>query len=39
MKVEENPQYYSPISKLKDDEVKDLGFPDSKDLDTCIVIP
>lgn len=39
IKVEENPRYYSPTSKLEDDEVKDLGFPDLKDLDTSIVIP
>ena len=39
IKVEENPQYHSPTSKLEDDEVKDLRFPDPKDLKTSIVIP
>ena len=39
IKVEENPRYHSPTSKLGDDEVEDLGFPDPKDLDTSIVIP
>lgn len=39
IKVEENPQYYPPTSKLEDDEVEDLGFPDPKDLDTSRVIP
>ena len=38
IKVEENPRYYSPTSKLEDDEVKDLGFPDPTDLDTSMVI-
>ena len=38
IKVEENPRYYSPTSKLEDDEVKDLGFPDARDLDTSMVI-
>ena len=38
IKVEENPRYYSPTSKLEDDEVKDLGFPDPRDLDTSMVI-
>ena len=37
IKVEENPRYYSPTSKLEDDEVKDLGFPDSGGLDTSMV--
>ena len=37
IKVEENPRYYSPTSKLEDDEVKDLGFPDPGGLDTSIV--
>ncbi|KAK3175170.1 hypothetical protein OEA41_002416 [Lepraria neglecta] len=37
IKVEENPRYSSPASKLEDDEVKDLGFPDHKDLDTSMV--
>lgn len=39
IKVEENPQYHSPTSKLEDDQVEDLGFPDPKNLDTSIVIP
>ena len=39
LKVEENPRYHSPTSKLEDNEVEDLGFPDPKDLDTSIVIP
>ncbi|MCJ1350373.1 MAG: hypothetical protein MMC33_000354 [Icmadophila ericetorum] len=39
IKVEENPRYHSPTSKLEDDEVENLGFPDPKDLDTSIVIP
>ncbi len=40
IKVEENPRYRSPISKLKDDKIEqDLEFPDLKDLDTSIVIP
>ena len=38
IKVEENPRYHSPTSKLEDDEVEDLGFPDFKDLDTSMVI-
>lgn len=37
IKVEENPRYSSPTSKLEDDEVKDLGFPDPRDLRTSIV--
>ena len=39
IKVEETPQYYSPTSKLEDDEVEELGFPDFKDLKTSMVIP
>ena len=39
IKVEENPRYYSPTSKLEDNEVEDLGFPDPTDLDTSLVIP
>jgi len=39
IKVEKNPRYHSPTSKLEDDEVEDHGFPDPKDLDTSIVIP
>ena len=39
IKVEENPQYHSPTSRLEDDEVEDLGFPDPKNLKTSIVIP
>ena len=38
IKVEEHPQYRSPTSKLEDDEVEDLGFPDPDDLDTSMVI-
>ena len=38
IKVEEYPQYHSPTSKLEDDEVEDLRFPDPKDLDTSMVI-
>ena len=38
IKVEENPRYYSPTSKLEDDEVKDLGFPDPRDLKTSMVV-
>ena len=37
IKVEENPRYSSPTSKLEDDEVKDLGFPDYTDLNTSMV--
>ena len=37
IKVEENPQYYSPTRKMEDDEVKDLGFPDFSELDTSMV--
>ena len=37
IKVEENPRYYSPTSKLEDDEFEDLGFPNPKDLDTSMV--
>ena len=37
IKVEENPPYSSPARKLEDDEVKDLGFPDHKDLRTSMV--
>lgn len=37
IKVEENPRYYSPTSKLEDDEVEDLEFPDPGDLDTSVV--
>lgn len=37
IKVEEIPRYYSSTSKLEDDEVRDLGFPDPKDLKTSIV--
>ena len=39
IKVEENPRYYSPIGKLEDGEIKDLGFPDPRNLDTSMVIP
>ena len=39
IKVEENPCYHSPTSKLEDDEVEDLGFPDPKDLRTSLVVP
>ena len=39
IKVEESPRYHSPTGKMEDDEVKDLGFPDLKDLDTSMVIP
>ena len=39
IKVEENPRYHSPTSKLEDDEVEDLGFPDPKDLRTSLVVP
>lgn len=39
IKVEENPRYHSPTSKLEDEEVKGLEFLDLKDLDTSIVIP
>lgn len=38
IKVEENPRYCSPTSKLEDDEVKDLGFPDLKDLNASMVV-
>ena len=38
IKVEESPRYYSPTINLEDDEVKDLGFPDARDLDTSMVI-
>ena len=37
IKVEENPHYSSPTSKLEDNEVKDLGFPDYRDLRTSMV--
>ena len=37
IKVEENPRYHSPTSKLEDDEVRNLGFPDPKDLNTSMV--
>ena len=37
IKVEENPPYSSPASKLEDDEVKDLGFPDHRCLRTTMV--
>ena len=39
IKVDENPPYRSPTSKLEDDEVEDLGFPNPKDLRTSLVIP
>ncbi|KAL9130694.1 MAG: hypothetical protein Q9217_001173 [Psora testacea] len=39
IKVEENPRYSSPISKLEDDKVKDLGFPNPRDLKTSLVVP
>lgn len=39
IEVEENPQYHSPTSRLADDEVEDLGFPDPKDLKTSIINP
>lgn len=38
IRVEENPRYRSPISKLEDDEVKSLDFPHFRDLDTSMVI-
>ena len=38
IKVEENPRYHSPISNLEDDEVKGLGFPHPRDLNTSMVI-
>ncbi|KAK3174165.1 hypothetical protein OEA41_001409 [Lepraria neglecta] len=37
IKVEENPRYYSPTSKLEDDKVKDLGFLDRGGLNTSMV--
>ena len=39
IKVEENPQYRSPTSNLENNEVKDLGLTDHKDIDTSMVIP
>lgn len=39
VKVEENPRYQSPTSKMEDHEVEDLGFPGPDDLDTSMVIP
>ena len=38
IKVEESPRYCSPISKMEDDEVMDLGFPDPKDLKASMVV-
>ena len=37
IKVEEIPEYKSPTSEMEDEEVKNLGFPDQRDLDTSIV--
>ena len=37
VKVEEDPRYRSPTSQMKDDEVKDLGFPAMRDLDVTMV--
>ena len=38
IKVEENPRYCSPTIKLEDDEVRDLGFPDPKDLRASMAV-
>ena len=38
IKVEENPRYCSPTSKMEDDEVRDLGFPDPKDLRASMAV-
>ena len=39
IKVEENARYRSPTSRLEDDEIENLGFPDRKDLKTSTVTP
>ncbi|MCJ1466889.1 hypothetical protein MMC07_005511, partial [Pseudocyphellaria aurata] len=39
IKAEENPPYRSPTSRLEDDEVEELGFPDPKYLRTSKVSP
>ena len=39
IKVEEIPRYHSPVSKLEDDEVEDLGFPDPEGLRTTLITP
>ena len=38
VKVEEDPRYLSPISKLDDDQIVALGFPHHRDLDPCMVV-
>ena len=38
IKVEEDPRYYSPTSKMEDAKVKDLGFPDPSNLKISMVI-
>ena len=38
IKVEENPRYCSPTSKLEADEVRDLRFPDPKDLRASMAV-
>ena len=38
IKVEENPRYCSPTSKLEDDEIGNLDFSDRKDLRTSMAI-
>ena len=39
IKVEETPQYHSPISKLEDDDVKDLRVHNPRGLGASMVVP
>ena len=39
IKVEEDPQYLSPISRLEDDQIRELDFPDFRDLRQSMVVP
>ena len=37
IKIEEDPRYRSPTSKLENDQIVALGFPHHRDLDPCMV--
>ena len=38
IKVEEDPRYCSPTSKMEDEKIKDLGFPDPSNLKISMVV-
>ncbi|MCJ1399646.1 hypothetical protein MMC11_002848 [Xylographa trunciseda] len=39
IKVEEDPRYSSPASRLEDDQIRELDFPDFRDLRHSMVVP